>query len=79
MGILAALLDALNLTLDGHLEKGETVFLQCTIMKTVDNLAMRVPVCYPISRVFSLMPRSLRLLVAASCELMFLSNSHKAS
>lgn len=55
MGILAALLDALNLTLDGHLEKGETVFLQCTIMKTIDNLAIRVPVRYPFSRILSLM------------------------
>jgi len=49
MDILVALLDALNLTLDGHLEKGETVFLQCTIMKAIDKLALRVPVRYPIS------------------------------
>lgn len=49
MEILVALLDALNLTLDGHLEKGETVFLQCTIMRTIDNLAMRVPVRFSIS------------------------------
>ena len=48
MSILAALLDALNLTLDGHLEKGETVFLQCIIMKTIDNLAIRVPVRCPV-------------------------------
>ena len=44
MDILVALLDVLNLTLDGHLEKGETVFLQCTIIKTIDVLATRVPV-----------------------------------
>ena len=44
MDILVALLDVLNLTLNGHLEKGETVFLQCTIMKTIDALAPRVPV-----------------------------------
>ena len=47
MDILVALLDALNLTLDGHLEKGETVFVQCTIMKTIDTLATRVPVRHP--------------------------------
>ena len=44
MDILVALLDVLNLTLDGHLEKGENVFIQCTIMKTIDTLSMRVPV-----------------------------------
>ena len=48
MDILVALLDVLNLTLDGHLEKGETVFLQCTVMKTIDTLATRVPVRHPI-------------------------------
>ena len=54
MDILVALLDALNLTLDGHLEKGETVFLQCTIMKAIDTLATKVPVRHPISvRIFT--------------------------
>jgi hypothetical protein len=48
MNVLVELLDVLNLTLDGRLEKGETVFLQCTIMKTIDTLAARVPVSYPI-------------------------------
>jgi hypothetical protein len=48
MDVLVELLDVLNLTLDGRLEKGETVFLQCTIMKTIDTLAARVPVSYPV-------------------------------
>jgi hypothetical protein len=54
MEILVALLDVLNLTLHGQLEKGETVFLQCTIMSTIDRVAARVAVRGPIRwRVFT--------------------------
>jgi len=56
MDILVALLDVLNHTLDGHLEKGEMVFLQCTIMKTIDKLATRVPVRCPTRDVSLLTP-----------------------